>query len=767
MLEKVFKLKSEFKPAGDQPKAISQLVDGLKKGMRKQTLLGATGTGKTFTIANVIAKYNVPTLVIAHNKTLAAQLAQEFREFFPDAAVHYFVSYYDYYQPEAYMPITDTYIEKDAQINKEIDRLRHASTQALLSRRDVIIVASVSCIYGLGSPEEYQRVNLKLEAGMKIERTALMKKLIEIHFTRTNADISSGQFRSIGAKVEVMPVSETFIYQIEFESDGKRSFLEEERSDGKGKTLRSRISRILKVDPVSSQVLGNENAIFHFPTKHFITEGEEVKRAVKDIKKELGAQLAKFEKEGKLLEAERIKRRTNYDLAMIREIAYCSGIENYSRHLSGKSAGEPPETLLSYFPQGGKRSFLEEERSDGKGETLRSPDFLTIIDESHVALPQLRGMYAGDASRKNTLVEFGFRLPSAKDNRPLKYPEFEERIGQVIYTSATPADEERKESEQIVEQIIRPTGLIDPEVIVRPVSAITEKASHNSLRNSHPVLEGQEPSVHSEDCFENNGKPYPGQVQDFIAEAEKTIKSGFRVLATTLTKRMAEDLSLYLKEKNIKAEYLHSEIKTIERIQILTEFRKGKFDVLVGVNLLREGLDLPEVALIGILDADKEGFLRSDTALIQTIGRAARNVEGRVILYADVMTGSLERAIGETNRRRAIQVAYNKKHGITPKTIIKRIKDITEELESKHEKTVNAELGLDVELFKRTMTREKKNGKIKSKLSDNEWNNLIYEKIIKMKEREMNKVVKELDFETAAILRDEIVVLRDKLKKDS
>ena len=634
MLEKVFKLKSEFKPAGDQPKAISQLVDGLKKGMRKQTLLGATGTGKTFTIANVIAKYNVPTLVIAHNKTLAAQLAQEFREFFPDAAVHYFVSYYDYYQPEAYMPITDTYIEKDAQINKEIDRLRHASTQALLSRRDVIIVASVSCIYGLGSPEEYQRVNLKLEAGMKIERTALMKKLIEIHFTRTNADISSGQFRSIGAKVEVMPVSETFIYQIEFESDGKRS-------------------------------------------------------------------------------------------------------------------------------------FLEEERSDGKGETLRSPDFLTIIDESHVALPQLRGMYAGDASRKNTLVEFGFRLPSAKDNRPLKYPEFEERIGQVIYTSATPADEERKESEQIVEQIIRPTGLIDPEVIVRPVSAITEKASHNSLRNSHPVLEGQEPSVHSEDCFENNGKPYPGQVQDFIAEAEKTIKSGFRVLATTLTKRMAEDLSLYLKEKNIKAEYLHSEIKTIERIQILTEFRKGKFDVLVGVNLLREGLDLPEVALIGILDADQEGFLRSDTALIQTIGRAARNVEGRVILYADVMTGSLERAIGETNRRRAIQVAYNKKHGITPKTIIKRIKDITEELESKHEKTVNAELGLDVELFKRTMTREKKNGKIKSKLSDNEWNNLIYEKIIKMKEREMNKVVKELDFETAAILRDEIVVLRDKLKKDS
>lgn len=697
-MSKFFKLKSDYKPDGDQPKAISNLLLGLEKGMQKQTLLGATGTGKTFTMANVIEKWNKPTLVIAHNKTLAAQLAQEFREFFPDAAVHYFVSYYDYYQPEAYMPTTDTYIEKDAQINKEIDRLRHATTQALLTRQDVIIVASVSCIYGLGSPEEYEKVNLKLEKGMKIDRTSVMKKLIEVHFERTNADINPGQFRSIGPKVEVMPVSETFVYQIEF-ADGA-------------------ISRIAKVDPVSSHVIAEEKNIFLFPTKHFITDKDQVAKAIKNIKAELTSQIKKFEKEGKLLEAERIKRRTNYDLAMIREVGYCNGIENYSRHLSNKSEGEAPETLLSYFPQSG---------------------FLTIIDESHVTLPQLGGMYAGDASRKNTLVEFGFRLPSAKDNRPLKYGEFEERIGQVVYVSATPSKIEREVSEQIVEQIIRPTGLIDPEVIVRPVS---------------------------------EGKDYRGQIQDFISEAEKTIKKGFRVLATTLTKRMAEDLSVYLKEKGIKAEYLHSEIKTIERIQILTAFRKGDMDILVGVNLLREGLDLPEVALIGILDADKEGFLRSDTSLIQTIGRAARNVEGKVILYADVMTGSLERAIGETNRRRAIQVAYNKKHGITPKTIIKRIKDITEELEDKHKKAVNAELDLDVEMFKKAFTKDKnKKGKTEKDsinnliLSDEDRNNLVYDKIIKIKEKEMNKAVKELDFETAAILRDEITVLKERIHK--
>jgi excinuclease ABC subunit B len=694
MPKPVFKLKSDYVPAGDQPKAISELLKGLKKGMVKQTLLGATGTGKTFTMANVIAEHNKPTLVIAHNKTLAAQLAQEFREFFPDAAVHYFVSYYDYYQPEAYMPASDTYIEKDAQINKEIDRLRHATTQALLTRKDVIIVASVSCIYGLGSPEEYEKVNLKITKDMKIDRITLMKKLIEVHFERTNADINPGQFRSIGPKVEVMPISETFIYQIEFAGGV--------------------ISRIAKVDPVSSHVLAEEEGIFLFPAKHFITEKGQVEKAVKNIKAELATQLKKFEKEGKLLEAERIKRRTNYDLAMIREIGYCNGIENYSRHLSGKKEGEAPETLLSYFP------------SEEKG------GFLTIIDESHVTLPQLNGMYAGDASRKSTLVEFGFRLPSAKDNRPLKYPEFEKRIGQVVYVSATPSKLEREVSEQIVEQIIRPTGLIDPEIIVRPVSAKDE---------------------------------YKGQVQDFIIEAEATIKKGYRVLATTLTKRMAEDLSIYLKDKGIKAEYLHSEIKTIERIQILTAFRKGQMDVLVGVNLLREGLDLPEVALIGILDADKEGFLRSETSLIQTIGRAARNVDGKVLLYADVMTGSLERAIGETNRRRAIQVAYNKEHGITPKTILKKIKDITEELENKHEKAVNAELGIDIELFKKTLVKEKKKGKL-AMLSDAEYENAIYEKIIKMKEKEMNRAVKELDFETAAILRDEILLLTDKLIKE-
>lgn len=712
MANNIFNLKSEFQPAGDQPEAISQLLKGLEKGMKKQTLLGATGTGKTFTMANVIAAHNKPTLVIAHNKTLAAQLAQEFREFFPDAAVHYFVSYYDYYQPEAYMPVTDTYIEKDAQINKEIDRLRHASTQALLTRPDVIIVASVSCIYGLGSPEEYEKVNLKLEAGMTMDRTTLMKKLIEIHFERTNADLSPGQFRSIGSRVEFMPVSEQIMYAIDI--------------------VGGKISSILKIEPVSSTIISEEKSIFIFPAKHFITEDSKKKKAVTAIQKELDLQLKKFAKEGKLLEAERIKRRTNYDLAMIKEIGYCNGIENYSRHLSGKKEGEPPETLLSYF----------------KG------NFLTIIDESHVTLPQLQGMYAGDASRKQTLVEYGFRLPSAKDNRPLKYPEFQERIGQVIYTSATPSEQERTMSDQIVQQIIRPTGLIDPLLVVRPVVP--------SRSFSEVGQETEQTPLHS--------SSYAGQVQDFIAETEATIKRGFRVLATTLTKKMAEDLSMYLKERKIKAEYLHSDIKTIERIQILTQFRKGDFDVLVGVNLLREGLDLPEVALIGILDADKEGFLRSETSLIQTIGRAARNAEGRVILYADVMTGSMERAISETHRRRDIQLAYNKKHGITPKTILKNIKDITEEMESEHGKAVNAELSLDLEVFKRAYAKELKKDERPKKLgtkvlSDEERESMVYEKIINIKEKEMNKAVKELDFETAAILRDEIVVLRNRIEK--
>lgn len=668
-----FNLQSDWPPAGDQPKAIKKLVQGLEKGFSRQTLLGVTGSGKTFTMANVIAKVNKPTLVIAHNKTLAAQLAQEYKEFFPNNAVHYFVSYYDYYQPEAYMPVTDTYIEKDAQINEEIDRLRHASTQSLLTRRDVIIVASVSCIYGLGSPAEYEKENLKLSVKQKIDRKALMQKLIAIHFERTNADLTPGTFRSIGSLVEIMPVSEKMIWSIVLDARG--------------------IASINKVDPISQKIVGTETDIFIFPAKHFITNKAEKDRAIKKIKAELATQLKKFEKEGKLLEAERLKRRTNYDLAMIREVGYCNGIENYSRHMSGREAGSAPDTLLSYFPR----------TKNGK------PDFLTIIDESHVTIPQIGGMYAGDQSRKKTLVEFGFRLPSALDNRPLRSEEFTERVGQVIYTSATPSTHERETSEQIVEQIIRPTGLIDPEISLRPIQ---EKGS------------------------------YRGQIQDFIAETKKSIEKGGRVIATTLTKKMAEDLSEYLKGEGIKAEYLHSDIKTIERIQILTEFRRGTFDCLVGVNLLREGLDLPEVTLIGILDADKEGFLRSETALIQIIGRAARNVLGRVILYADNITGSIERAVGETNRRRAIQQAYNKEHDITPKTIIKKLGDITEHLESEHTKAVKMNVDIDAQVFAKDP-----------------------QKLIKLKEKEMSKAVKELDFETAAIIRDEILVLKEQLLK--
>jgi excinuclease ABC subunit B len=663
-----FKLVSEYKPAGDQPEAIKKLVDGIKKGMQKQTLLGVTGSGKTFTVANVIEKIGKPTLVIAHNKTLAAQLASEFKEFFPENAVHYFVSYYDYYQPEAYMAASDTYIEKDAQINEEIDRLRHASTQSLLTRDDVIIVASVSCIYGLGSPEEYRQNNLMLSVGSQIGRNELMRRLINVHYERTNADLNSGQFRAIGSMVEVMPISENYMYRINFAGDS--------------------ISEIIKIDPVSSKVEDRPENIFVFPAKHFLTNDEKKENAIKSIEAELKDRLKVLEKEGKILEAERLKRRTKYDLALIKEVGYCSGIENYSRHLSGKSPGEAPDTLLSYFPHG------------ENGE----PEFLTIIDESHVTLPQLSAMYGGDASRKQNLVDYGFRLPSAKDNRPLRYEEFDERVGQMIYVSATPSEQEKEKSEQIVEQIVRPTGLIDPVLEVRP------------------VIEGAK---------------YKGQVQDFISEAKAEIKKGGRVIATTLTKKMAEDLSEYLKGEGVKAEYVHSDIKTIDRIKILTEFRKGDFDILVGVNLLREGLDLPEVSLIGILDADKEGFLRSETSLIQTIGRAARNVNGRVILYADNMTGSMKRAIDETNRRRGVQEEYNKKNGITPKTIIKKIKDITEAMDSDHKKAVKRELEVDEKIFA-------KNPK----------------KLIKLKEKQMNEAVKELDFETAAILRDEIKVLK-------
>lgn len=666
----VFKIKNNFKPAGDQPKAIKKLIEGVEKGLRYQTLLGVTGSGKTFTAANVIEKIGKPTLVIAHNKTLAAQLAQEYREFFPDNAVHYFVSYYDFYQPEAYMPTTDTYIEKEAMINEEIDRLRHASTQALLTRKDVIIVASVSCIYGLGSPEEYEKVNMKIKKGDNISRSDFIRELIRIHFTRTNADVKPATFRALGNAIEIMPTGERMIYRIEIE-EGK-------------------IESIKRIDSVSRTIISEPETFFLFPAKHFITTDDKQKRAFESIKSELEDQLKVFKKEGKILEADRLKRRTSYDLALIREIGYCNGIENYSRHFSGKKKGEAPETLLSYFPH----------HKDG------SPDFLTIIDESHVTIPQIGGMYAGDRSRKETLVEHGFRLPSAKDNRPLTAKEFEARVGQVIFTSATPSVFEKEHSSQVVEQVIRPTGLLDPMIEVRPVQS---KAK------------------------------YEGQIADFIVETEKAVKKGGRVIATTLTKRMAEDLSEYLKEKKIKARYLHSEIKTIERIEILTEFRRGTFDCLVGVNLLREGLDLPEVTFIGILDADKEGFLRSETSLIQIIGRAARNVEGKVILYADSITGSMKRAMDETARRRTIQMAYNKKNGITPKTIIKKIKDITDTLEREHHHAVDTLLETDRILFE-------KNPK----------------KLIKAKEEEMEEAVKNLDFETAAIIRDEILVLNKK-----
>ena len=686
-----------FPPNGDQPKAIKKLLVGLKKGMRAQTLLGVTGSGKTFTMANVIASVGKPTLVIAHNKTLAAQLAQEYKEFFPENAVHYFVSYYDYYQPEAYMPTTDTYIEKDAQINEEIDRLRHASTQALLTRKDVIIVASVSCIYGLGSPAEYEKENMRLSSGQKIDRKELLQKLINIHFTRTNADLTPGTFRSIGSLIEIMPVSEKIVWSITMDTRG--------------------IESINKVDPVSQKIVDTPESIFIFPAKHFITNEAEKTRAIKVIKKELDTQLKKFEKEGKLLEAERLKRRTTYDLAMIREVGYCNGIENYSRHMSGRSAGSAPDTLLSYFPR----------TKDGK------PDFLTIIDESHVTIPQIGGMYAGDQSRKKTLVEFGFRLPSAMDNRPLRSEEFHECVGQMIFTSATPSVYEKENSEQVVEQVIRPTGLIDPEISIRPILARPNFPTCTSFRKSKDTRGELE---------DRSKDAYPGQIQDLIAETKTAVSKGGRVIATTLTKKMAEDLSEYLKGEGIKAEYVHSEIKTLERIQILTAFRKGTFDCLVGVNLLREGLDLPEVTLIGILDADKEGFLRSETSLIQIIGRAARNVEGRVILYAEKITGSIERAVSETNRRRAIQVAYNNEHGITPKTIIKQIKDITEHLETDHMKAVRLNLDIDAQVF------------IKDP-----------QKLLKLKEKKMSKAVEELDFETAAILRDEITMLREQLLK--
>ncbi len=663
-----FDLSTEKTPAGDQPQAIKKLVEGLKAGMTDQTLLGVTGSGKTFTAANVIQQIQKPTLVIAHNKTLAAQLAQEYRDFFPNNAVHYFVSYYDYYQPEAYMPTSDTYIEKEAQINEEIDRLRHASTQALLTRSDVIIVASVSCIYGLGEPAEYEKRHQKIEKGFATTRADMLRVLVSMYFTRTNADLSPGMFRAVGNTIEIMPTNERVIFRLNFTGNS--------------------VSHLTKIDAISRQIIEEPEVFYLFPAKHFVTPEDERKVAYEDIKAELKSQLAKFKKEGKLLESERLKRRTEHDLALIREVGYCNGIENYSRHFDRRKPGDAPYTLLSYFPH----------KKDG------TPDFLTIVDESHVTVPQINGMYAGDRSRKDTLVEHGFRLPSAVDNRPLKFAEWKERVGQVIYTTATPGKYEMEQvaegKGQIVEQIIRPTGLIDPEIDLRPV---TGKGT------------------------------YEGQIKDFIREAEKVIAGGARVLTTTLTKQMAEDLADFLEEKGIKTKYIHSDVDTIERIEILNDFRRGEFDCLVGVNLLREGLDLPEVELVAILDADKSGFLRSETALIQTIGRAARNVNGRVVLYADEMTPALEYAISETNRRREIQTAYNEKHGITPTTIKKEIKSITDQMRSEHDETVDTLLKIDMELFK-------KNPK----------------KVLKEKRRQMEEAVAILDFETAAILRDEI-----------
>lgn len=657
-----FKLETKFKPDGDQPKAIQSLVSGLKKGMKHQTLLGVTGSGKTFTVANVIKEVDRPTLVIAHNKTLAAQLCNEFRELFLHASVNYFVSYYDYYQPEAYMPSSDTYIEKEAMINDEIDKLRHAATMALLTRRDVIVVASVSCIYGLGAPEEYKENIFRFKAGDVIERPALMRKLVELQFTRTNADLKRGTFRVRGDNWEIMPPDREVIYTF--------------------RLLNKKIDEIYEVNPVHGFQPGitpTVPEITFAPAKHFITSGPKREQAIKNIRAELAAQIKVLEKEGKLLEVERLERRTRFDLAMIEEVGYCHGIENYSRHLSGRPAGEAPSTLLDYFPK----------------------DFLLVVDESHVTLPQIRGMYAGDAARKKTLIEYGFRLPSAADNRPLKFDEFEERIGQTIYVSATPEEFEVKKSDQVIEQIIRPTGLVDPEIIIRPAK---------------------------------------GQVEDLKGWIRERVKNKERVLVTTLTKKMAEDLSEYLTNtEKIRAVYLHSDVKTFDRIKILSDFRRGKHEVLVGVNLLREGLDLPEVSLVAILDADKEGFLRSETSLIQTIGRAARNVKGQVVLYADTMTGSLTRAVGETNRRRAMQLAYNKKHGITPKTIERRIKDISEELGG----------GSGEKVAKKIM-----------KLELGAQKGMSVAQLIKEKEKEMREAANDLDFELAAILRDELKVLK-------
>jgi excinuclease ABC subunit B len=653
-----FNLQAPYTPQGDQPAAIAKLVEGLERGEKHQTLLGATGTGKTFTVSNVVKEVNKPTLVIAHNKTLAGQLYSEFKEFFPDNAVEYFVSYYDYYQPEAYVPHTDTFIEKDASINDEIDKLRHSATSSLFERSDVLIVASVSCIYGLGNPEEYRELVVSLRVGMEVGRNELLRKLVDIQYERNDINFIRGTFRVRGDVVEVFPASrDERCLRIEFFGD--------------------EIDRIREVDALTGEILGEREHIAIFPASHFVTREEKLVKAIENIEIELEEQLKVLRGQDKLLEAQRLEQRTRYDLEMMREMGFCSGIENYSRHLTLRPAGATPYTLIDYFPD----------------------DFLMVIDESHVSLPQIRGMFNGDQARKNVLVEHGFRLPSALDNRPLTFQEFESHVKEAIYVSATPGPYEIEHTPEMVEQIIRPTGLLDPTIDVRPIE---------------------------------------GQIDDLIDEINDRIKKNERVLITTLTKKMSEDLTDYLKDIGIKVQYLHSEIKTLERIEIIRELRLGTYDVLVGINLLREGIDIPEVSLVAILDADKEGFLRSERALIQTIGRAARNSSGHVVMYADRMTDSMTKAIDETQRRRDIQIAYNEKHGVTPTTIKKEIRDViratqvTEETESYVEK----------------LTQGKK-------LSKDEKVTLLA-----TLEKEMKEAAKALDFERAAELRDTILELK-------
>ena len=654
-----FELHAPFQPTGDQPEAIKQLLTGIESGKQHQVLLGATGTGKTFTIAKIVEKIQRPTLVMAHNKTLAAQLYAEFKEFFPRNAVEYFISYYDYYQPEAYVPRHDLYIEKETDVNEEIERLRLAATAALLSRKDVLIVASVSCIYGLGSPEAYGSVIIKLHVNQALRRNALLRRLVEVHYTRNDTVLQPGSFRVRGDTLEVLPPYAQSAYRLDFFGDD--------------------IERIMEVDPLTGEMLALHETLDIFPARHFITEEEKLKYAIRDIEIELEERLQYFKERDQHLEAQRIEQRTRYDLEMLREVGYCSGVENYSRHLDQRAPSTPPWTLVDYFPA----------------------DFLLVIDESHMSVPQIRGMFGGDRSRKETLVEFGFRLPSALDNRPLNFDEFEERMGVVIYTSATPGPYEMEKAEQVVQQIIRPTGLIDPQVEVRPVS---------------------------------------GQIDDLVGEIHARVSTGERALVTTLTKRMAEDLSDYMLELGIKVQYLHSEIDTLERVEILRDLRLGAYDVVIGVNLLREGLDLPEVSLVAILDADKQGFLRSAIALIQTIGRAARHINGKVLMYADKMTDAMQTAIDETNRRRTIQQKHNDEHGIVPASIVKSVRDLTDRVKAFAEEEAEYKVGAPQQLPKDELAR-----------------------LIRELNKEMKSAAEALEFEKAAVLRDQVFELRQAL----